>query len=31
LNVKIIPTIFKKLMCGDEGYGAMAEYMSIIE
>jgi hypothetical protein len=30
LKIKVLPTLFKKLMCGDEGYGAMLDVPSII-
>jgi hypothetical protein len=29
--VRVLPTLFKKLMCGDEGYGAMLDVPSIIK
>lgn len=31
LNVKVLPTVEKVLMCGDKGIGAMAEVPTIIE
>jgi len=31
LGIKVLPTLFKKLMCGDEGYGAMIDVPSIIK
>jgi hypothetical protein len=30
LKIKVLPTLFKKLICGDEGYGAMLDVPSII-
>lgn len=30
LGVHVLPTLYKKLMCGDEGYGAMLDVPSII-
>lgn len=27
----MLPTLFKKLMCGDEGYGAMLDPKSIVD
>jgi len=30
LNVKVLSTLFKRLMCGDEGYGAMLDVASIV-
>lgn len=30
LGVKVMPTAHKKLMCGDEGYGAMIEVETIV-
>lgn len=29
LNIKVLPTAFKKLMCGDEGYGALIDIATI--
>ncbi len=31
LKIKVLPTLSKKLMCGDEGYGAMLDVPSIIK
>jgi phosphopantothenoylcysteine decarboxylase len=31
LKIKVLPTINKKLMCGDEGFGAMIDVKSIID
>ena len=31
LKAKVLPTVLKKLMCGDEGYGAMIDVLSIVK
>ena len=31
LKAKVLPTVLKKLMCGDEGYGAMIDVQTIVK
>lgn len=31
LNIKVLPTAYKRLMCGDEGYGALIDTESIVK
>ena len=31
LKITVLPTVSKKLICGDEGLGAMAEVKTIVD